>query len=464
MEKFDLIVVGSGPAGYTGAIRAAQLGMKVAVLEKADTLGGTCLNVGCIPSKALLHYSAKYEDALKNFSDIGIKTELFLKLSTMMKRKAEVVNTLCKGIEGLFAKNKITHFKGWAKIISSDEILLTKNNGEKQNLKSKNILITTGSVVSNLPGVDIDEKIILSSTGALSLTNVPQNLAVIGAGYIGLELGSVWRRLGSKVTVIEYSDFILPNMDREVAEKLFKALQNQGMEFLLNHKVISINKKDNVAQLVVQHDQNQKNIEVDAVLVAIGRKPNTENLGLDDLKIKINDRNQIIVNDKYQTNIPNIYAAGDVIPGPMLAHKAEEESIAAVENMVGKFGHVDYRCIPSVIYTLPEVASVGATEEELKNNNIDYKIGKFPFAANGKAIVMGETYGMVKILADKITDEVLGAHIIGHDAGNMISEITTIMAYKGSADDIAMICHPHPTISETIKEAALNISNRAINF
>lgn len=464
MEKFDLIVVGSGPAGYTGAIRAAQLGMKVAVLEKADTLGGTCLNVGCIPSKALLHYSAKYEDALKNFSDIGIKTELFLKLSTMMKRKAEVVNTLCKGIEGLFAKNKITHFKGWAKIISSDEILLTKNNGEKQNLKSKNILITTGSVVSNLPGVDIDEKIILSSTGALSLTNVPQNLAVIGAGYIGLELGSVWRRLGSKVTVIEYSDFILPNMDREVAEKLFKALQNQGMEFLLNHKVISINKKDNVAQLVVQHDQNQKNIQVDAVLVAVGRKPNTENLGLDDLKIKINDRNQIIVNDKYQTNIPNIYAAGDVIPGPMLAHKAEEESIAAVENMVGKFGHVDYRCIPSVIYTLPEVASVGATEEELKNNNIDYKIGKFPFAANGKAIVMGETYGMVKILADKITDEVLGAHIIGHDAGNMISEITTIMAYKGSADDIAMICHPHPTISETIKEAALNISNRAINF
>ncbi len=464
MEKFDLIVVGSGPAGYTGAIRAAQLGMKVAVLEKADTLGGTCLNVGCIPSKALLHYSAKYEDALKNFSDIGIKTELFLELSTMMKRKAEVVNTLCKGIEGLFAKNKITHFKGWAKIISSDEILLTKNNGEKQNLKSKNILITTGSVVSNLPGVDIDEKIILSSTGALSLTNVPPNLAVIGAGYIGLELGSVWRRLGSKVTVIEYSDFILPNMDREVAEKLFKALQNQGMEFLLNHKVISINKKDNVAQLVVQHDQNQKNIQVDAVLVAVGRKPNTENLGLDDLKIKINDRNQIIVNDKYQTNIPNIYAAGDVIPGPMLAHKAEEESIAAVENMVGKFGHVDYRCIPSVIYTLPEVASVGATEEELKNNNIDYKIGKFPFAANGKAIVMGETYGMVKILADKITDEVLGAHIIGHDAGNMISEITTIMAYKGSADDIAMICHPHPTISETIKEAALNISNRAINF
>ena len=464
MENFDLIVVGSGPAGYTGAIRAAQLGMKVAVLEKADTLGGTCLNVGCIPSKALLHYSAKYEDALKNFSDIGIKTELFLELSTMMKRKAEVVNTLCKGIEGLFTKNKITHFKGWAKIISSNEILLTKNNGEKQNLKSKNILITTGSVVSNLPGVDIDEKVILSSTGALSLANVPQNLAVIGAGYIGLELGSVWRRLGSKVTVIEHSDFILPNMDREIVEKLFKALQNQGMEFLLNHKIISINKKDNVAQLVIQHDQDQKNIEVDVVLVAVGRKPNTKNLGLDDLKIKTNDRNQIIVSDKYQTNIPNIYAAGDVIPGPMLAHKAEKESIAAVENMVGKFGHVDYRCIPSVIYTLPEVASVGATEEELKNNSIDYKIGKFPFAANGKAIAMGETYGMVKILADKTTDEVLGAHIIGHDAGNMISEITTIMAYKGSADDIAMICHPHPTTSETIKEAALNISSRAINF
>lgn len=464
MENFDLIVIGSGPAGYTGAIRATQLGMKVACIEKSSTLGGTCLNVGCIPSKALLHYSAKYEDALKHFADIGIKADISLELSTMMNRKTEVVNTLCKGIEGLFAKNKITHFKGSAKIISPDEILLTQNNGEKQNLKSKNILIATGSVVADLPGVDIDEEVILSSTGALSLPDVPKNLVVIGAGYIGLELGSVWRRLGSQVTVIEYSNSIVPSMDREIADRLFKALKNQGMEFLLDHKVVSAEKKGDMASLVVEHDKNQKNIEVDAVLVAVGRKPNIEDLGLEELAIKTNDRNQIIVNDKYQTNIPNIYAVGDVIPGPMLAHKGEEESIAAVENIAGKFGHVDYRTIPSVIYTSPEVASVGATEEELKNNNIEYKIGKFPFAANGKAIAMRETYGMVKILADKTTDEVLGAHIIGHDAGNMISEITTIMAFKGAAEDIAMVCHPHPTMSEAVKEAALNALKRSINF
>ncbi|MES2215467.1 MAG: dihydrolipoyl dehydrogenase [Pseudomonadota bacterium] len=466
MQEFDLIVIGGGPAGYTGAIRAAQLGFKVAVVEKRNTLGGTCLNVGCIPSKALLHFSEKYEDAALHFADIGIKTsKLEIDLSRMMNRKDKIVDDLCKGIGGLFAKNKITRFTGNGSIMSHSVVEI-KNDTEVQQISGKNILIATGSEVASLPSVNIDEKSILSSTGALALESIPKSMIVIGGGVIGLELGSVWRRLGTEVTVVEYLDRIVPGLDIETGSQFMKILEKQGIKFKLATKVVSATVDKSSVSLTVQPAGGGVDSQMTAekILVAVGRKPHTTNLGLEKLGIKSDKRGFIEVNHKYQTSAPNIYAVGDVIPGPMLAHKAEEEAVAAVEIMAGKHGHVNYKAIPSVIYTYPEVASVGATEEELKQENISYKIGKFPFLANSRARANDCSEGFVKILADSTSDRVLGAHIIGKDAGTMIAELTLGIEFFASSEDIARTCHAHPTLSEAVKEAALAVDKRTINF
>ncbi len=461
MQKFDLVVIGGGPAGYTGAIRAAQLGNKVACIEKEKTLGGTCLNVGCIPSKALLNFSEKYEEAKKNFADIGIITEVKLDLAKMISKKERVVDDLCKGIEGLFVKNKITRIKAVAKIIDKNTIQV---NGE--TILAKNILIATGSEVMNVPGVVVDEKSIVSSTGALCLSKVPKEMVIIGGGYIGLELGSVWRRLGSKITVIEYSDRIVPALDFEIGKSFHKILEKQGVEFILNTKVIKADQDNGRVNLVISgvNDNKESKISCDVALVSVGRRANTNGLGLAELGVSVDQRGIISVNDHFQTNYPNIYAVGDVIKGPMLAHKAEEEAITAVEFMNGQAGHVNYNLIPAVVYTWPEVASVGATEEDLKKADIEYKVGKFPFLANSRARSASNTEGMVKILADKKTDRVLGAHIIGPDAGTLIAEIVAYMEFGGSAEDIARTCHAHPTLNEAIKEAALAVDKRTINI
>ncbi len=461
MQKFDLVVIGGGPAGYTGAIRAAQLGNKVACIEKEKTLGGTCLNVGCIPSKALLNFSEKYEEAKKNFADIGIITEVKLDLAKMISKKERVVDDLCKGIEGLFVKNKITRIKAVAKIIDKNTIQV---NGE--TILAKNILIATGSEVMNVPGVVVDEKSIVSSTGALCLSKVPKEMVIIGGGYIGLELGSVWRRLGSKITVIEYSDRIVPALDFEIGKSFHKILEKQGVEFILNTKVIKADQDNGRVNLVISgvNDNKESKISCDVALVSVGRRANTNGLGLAELGVSVDQRGIISVNDHFQTNYPNIYAVGDVIKGPMLAHKAEEEAIAAVEFMNGQAGHVNYNLIPAVVYTWPEVASVGATEEDLKKADIEYKVGKFPFLANSRARSASNTEGMVKIIADKKTDRVLGAHIIGPDAGTLIAEIVAYMEFGGSAEDIARTCHAHPTLNEAIKEAALAVDKRTINI
>lgn len=463
MEQFDLVIIGGGPAGYTGAIRASQLGMKVACVEKQSTLGGTCLNVGCIPSKALLNFSEKYEEATKHFADIGIKfSKIELDLAQMLSKKNKIVGDLCKGIEGLFIKNKIKRITGSAKIISSNIVEIS--DGTK--IEAKNILIATGSSVSTLPGVDIDEKSIVSSTGALDISEVPKNMVVIGGGVIGLELGSVWRRLGAEVLVVEYLDRITPSLDVEIGNQLMKILDKQGMKFKLSTKVMKAEASSSGVTLTLQPASGgaEEKITVDKVLVSVGRKPNTDGLGLDLLSIPCDKRGYIEVNDKYQTALPNIYAVGDVITGPMLAHKAEEEAVAAVEIMAGQMPHVNYNAIPSVIYTWPEVASVGATEEELKAAGVNYKVGKFPFLANSRARTSGNIEGMVKLLADSKTDEILGGHIIGPDAGTMIAEIVLGMEFKAAAEDIARTCHAHPTLSEAIKEAALAVDKRTINF
>lgn len=464
MEEFDLVVIGGGPAGYTGAIRAAQLGMKVACVEKKKTLGGTCLNEGCIPSKALLNYSEKYEEAKSHFGDFGIEVKPILHLDKMLAKKNQVVDELCKGIDGLFLKNKVKKYTGAARIIGPNNIEVESKDGMHQ-LSAKKILIATGSEVLNIPGIKVDEKNIVSSTGALDISNVPKSLIVIGGGYIGLELGSVWRRLGAKVTIIEFADKIVPAMDHETSAQLHKILVKQGMEFIFNSKVESAeNKSDKVILTISDKDGKKTKLESDKVLVSIGRKPFTVGLGFEKVGIALDERGRIPVNSKFQTIITNIYAVGDVITGPMLAHKAEEEAIAAVEIMAGQAGHVNYKTIPSVIYTFPEVASVGATEEELKNSAIEYKIGKFPFLANSRARAMGEKDGFVKILAHKITDEILGAHIIGPDAGTLIAEIVIGMEFKAAAEDLARICHAHPTLNEAVREAALGVDKRTINF
>lgn len=465
MQEFDLVVIGGGPAGYTGAIRAAQLGNKVACIEKRKTLGGTCLNVGCIPSKALLNFSEKYDEANHHFADIGIIASAKLDLAKMLAKKDKVVEDLCKGIDSLFAKNKVTKFSGTAKIIDKNTVEVS-SNGKTEQIKAKNILIATGSEPLNIPGVSVDEKNIVSSTGALDLKNVPKEMVVIGGGYIGLELGSVWRRLGSNVTVVEYADKIVPALDSEIGKTFHKILEKQGMKFMLSTKVIKAEEKNGGVNLTVSSlsDNKEKVISCDVVLVSVGRRANTEGLGLTEIGVKVDDRGIINVNDHFQTNHPNIYAVGDVIKGPMLAHKAEEEAVAAVEIMNGQAGHVNYNLIPAVVYTWPEVASVGSTEEDLKKVGIAYKVGKFPFMANSRARSVGNTEGMVKILADSKTDKVLGAHIIGPDAGTLIAEIVAYMEFGGAAEDIARTCHAHPTLNEAIKEAALAVDKRTINF
>ena len=465
MEEFDFLVIGGGPGGYVGAIRAAQLGLKTACIESRGTLGGTCLNVGCIPSKALLHSSDLYKKAKTEFKNIGINiNEPSLDLAKMMSHKAKGVEGLTKGIEFLFKKNKITYIKGFGSFKDKNTISVIDQSNNQKDYKFKNAIIATGSVPTSLPNIEIDEKTVVSSTGALNLSSVPKKLVVVGGGYIGLEMGSVWLRLGAEVQVIEYLDYITPGMDREVSDAFLKILQKQGMQFNLSTKVISVKKNKNGATVTVEKSGAKSDINCDIVLMSVGRKPNTVGLNLDKIGVKLDSKGRIETDHKYKTNLNNIYAIGDVIDGPMLAHKAEEEGIAIAELLSGKSGHVNYNVIPGVIYTSPEVASVGKTEEQLKEQKISYKIGKFPFAANARAKINDEGDGFVKILADEKTDRVLGVHMIGPDVGNMIAEIALAMEFGASAEDIARTCHAHPTYAEAIKEAALAVDKRAIHF
>ena len=466
-DNFDLVVIGGGPGGYVCAIRAAQLGLKTACVESRGALGGTCLNVGCIPSKSLLNLSENYYKAKTDFRNQGIEiSDIKLNINKMMSNKEKSVQILTKGVEFLFKKNKVTYFKGKGVIFSKEDVVVYESNNKRTNIKAKNIVIATGSAPTSLPGIEIDEKNIVSSTGALSFTDVPKDLIVIGGGYIGLEMGSVWSRLGSNVTVVEYLDFITPGMDREISNEFKKILIKQGIHFKLNNKVTAVTNVKN--KVVVDYKNNttaaRERKECDKVLVSVGRKPYTEGLNLSKIGIKKDNKGRIEVNEKLQTSLKNIYAIGDVIKGPMLAHKAEEEGIAVAEIIAGQAGHVNYDVIPGVIYTSPEVAAVGKTEEQLKSENQLYKVGKFPFLANSRAKVNNETDGFVKILADSKTDKVLGVHIIGPHCGDMIAEMALAMEFGASAEDIARTCHAHPTHTEAIKEAALAVDKRAIHF
>ena len=465
MADFDLIIIGSGPGGYVAAIRAAQLGMKVACVEKENTLGGTCLNIGCIPSKALLNSSEKYTEISKHAEEHGISTgKVDLDLSKLMQRKNKIVKQLTSGIGFLFKKNKITHLQGSASFVDKKTIKVASSDGEK-NYTATNFIIATGSSSIAIDAIPVDEKQIVTSTGALALEAVPQSLLVIGGGYIGLEMGSVWSRLGSKVTVVEALDRIVPTMDEEIAKEFMKSLKKQGLEFKLSHKVIATKaSKSGVEVSMESSDKKQITEKYDVVLMSVGRKPNTEGLNLEGIGVKLNEKKAIEINNQFKTNIENIFAIGDVVPGPMLAHKAEEEGVACVEFISGQKPHINYDIIPAIVYTNPEVASVGKTETELKEAKVDYKVGKFPFMANGRALTTSSTEGFVKILADTKTETILGAHMIGHDAGQLIAEIVTTMEFGGSSEDIARICHAHPTTSEAVKEAAMNIEGRAIHI
>ena len=466
-DNFDLVVIGGGPGGYVCAIRAAQLGLKTACVESRGALGGTCLNVGCIPSKSLLNLSENYHKAKKDFNQQGIEIAgIKLNIEKMMSNKNKSIQVLTKGVEFLFKKNKVTYIKGKGVVFSKNDVVVYGSNNSRSNIKAKNIVIATGSEVASLPGIEIDEKNIVSSTGALSFDKVPKKLAVIGGGYIGLEMGSVWSRLGSDVTVIEYLDFITPGMDREVSNEFQKILTKQGIKFKMGSKVNTVNSKGDFVTISYTDIKNSKEekIEVDKVLVAVGRKPYTEGLNLSKIGVKLDNKGRIEINNKFQTSIENIYAIGDVIKGPMLAHKAEDEGIAVAEILAGQSGHVNYDVIPGVVYTSPEVATVGKTEEQLKSENQSYKVGKFPFLANSRAKVNNETDGFVKILADSKTDKVLGVHIIGPHCGDMIAEMALAMEFGASAEDIARTCHAHPTHTEAIKEAALAVDKRPIHF
>ncbi len=457
-QEFDVVFIGAGPGGYVGAIKAAQLGLRVACIEKRETLGGTCLNIGCIPSKALLHASEVYHQATHIMNKFGVNANnVTLNLANMMKHKDTTVDELTKGIAFLFKKNKITPFYGVGKIIDSTTIDITLNAGGTETIKAKNIVIATGSDVMSLGNVTIDEKTIVSSTGALTLSSVPKHLVVIGGGVIGLEMGSVWSRLGAKVTVIEYLDRITPTMDNEVSKSFQKILEKQGIEFKLSTKVTAVNPSQTGHNVVIEPAAggDTQEIACDIVLMSIGRKPYTENLGLENAGIALDNRGRVDINTHFQTSVPNIYAIGDVVRGAMLAHKAEEEGVAVAEIIAGKHGHVNYNTIPNVIYTWPEVSSVGQTEEELKQAGIDYKVGKFPFAANARAKAGLNVEGFVKILSDKTTDRVLGVHMIGPDVGNMINQAAMAMEFSASAEDIARTCHAHPTTGEVVKEAAM---------
>ncbi|PZP43860.1 MAG: dihydrolipoyl dehydrogenase [Azospirillum brasilense] len=461
-ESFDVIVIGAGPGGYVCAIRAAQLGMKVACVEKRATLGGTCLNIGCIPSKALLQSSENYEEAAHHFAEHGIGVgQLTLDLARMQARKGEVVGANVKGVEFLFKKNKVTWLKGAGKITAPGKVEV-----EGTTYETKNIIIATGSDSAPLKGVEVDEKQIVTSTGALELETVPGHLVVIGGGVIGLELGSVWRRLGAEVTVIEFLDRLVPGMDGEIAKQFERVLSKQGIKFKLKSKVTGATKGKDGVTLTVEPAAGgtAEEIKADVVLLAIGRRPYVEGLGLDAVGVALDERGRVKVDGHFATNVPGIYAIGDVIAGPMLAHKAEEEGVAVAEILAGQHGHVNYAAIPGVVYTWPEVASVGETEETLKEAGAAYKVGKFPFTANGRARAMGTTDGFVKILADKETDRVLGAHILGPDAGTLIAELVMAIEFGASAEDVARICHAHPSLNEAVKEAALAVDGRALHI
>ena len=465
---YDLIVIGTGPGGYVCAIRAAQLGLKTAVVEKNPTFGGTCLNVGCIPSKAMLHASELYEEAGQNFAQMGIKVgKPSVDLAALLKYKDQNVEANVKGVEFLFKKNKIDAFRGAGRILAPGKVEVKAADGKTQTLETKNIVIATGSDVARLNGIDIDEKRIVSSTGALELGKVPQKLLVVGAGIIGMELGSVWRRLGAQVTIVEFLDHVLPGIDGEVARQFQRLQQKQGIAFKLSSKVTAVDASGKVLKVKVEPAAGggaAETIEADIVLVAIGRVPYTEALGLEAVGVNKDNRGRVVVDAHLRTNVAGIYAIGDAVAGPMLAHKAEEEGVAAAETIAGQAGHVNYDVIPNVVYTHPEIAAVGKTEEELKGAGIAYQVGKFPFSANARARANLATDGFVKILADAKTDRVLGVHILGPDAETMIAEAAIAMEFGASAEDIARTCHAHPTLSEAVKEAALAVDRRAINF
>ena len=461
-EQYDVIVIGGGPGGYVCAIRAAQLGLKTACVEKRATLGGTCLNIGCIPSKALLQSSENFTEARDHFADHGVMIEsVKLDLGRMQARKDEVVGANTKGVEFLFKKNKVDWLKGAGTITSPGVVSV-----DGTEYAAKHIVLATGSESIPLPGVEVDEKRVVSSTGALELDQVPDKMVVIGGGYIGLELGSVWKRLGADVTVVEYLDRLVPGMDAEIAKTFERVLGKQGIAFRLGTKVTAADTSGNQIKLTVEPAKGgtAETIEADVVLVAIGRRAFTDGLGLDAVGVKRDERGRVEVDAHYASNVPGIYAIGDLIAGPMLAHKAEEEGVALAEQIAGQAGHVNYGVIPGVVYTWPEVASIGSTEEQLKQQGVAYAVGKFPFTANGRARAMGSTDGFVKILADKASDKVLGAHIIGPDAGTLIAEIATAMEFGASSEDIARTCHAHPSLSEAVKEAAMAVEGRAIHI
>lgn len=457
--SYDVVVIGTGPGGYVAAIKAAQLGLKVAVVEKRKTFGGTCLNIGCIPSKALLHASEVFAEAGHSFDTLGVEVTPKLNLTKMLAHKDTTVKANVSGVEFLFKKNKITPYIGTGKIVGKGKVSVTSEDGKVEEIEAKNIIIATGSDVAGIPGVkvDIDEKVIVSSTGALSFDKVPGSLIVVGGGVIGLELGSVWARLGAKVTVVEYLDKVLGPMDGEVSKQFQRLLEKQGIAFKLGAKVTGVEKVGKGAKVTFEPVKggDAETLEADAVLIATGRRPYTDGLGLQEAGVAVDERGRVAIDDHWRTNVEGIYAIGDVVQGPMLAHKAEDEGIAVAEIIAGQAGHVNFDVIPSVVYTQPEVASVGKTEEELKAAGIDYKVGKFPFTANGRARAMLHTDGFVKILADKATDRVLGAHILGYNAGEMIHELAVLMEFGGSSEDLTRTCHAHPTMSETVRELAL---------
>lgn len=467
--SYDVVVIGAGPGGYVCAIKAAQLGLKTALIEKRDTYGGTCVNVGCIPSKALLHATEMLLEAEHSFDALGIEIgKPKVNLKKLMAHKTQTVEQNTKGLVFLMKKNKIDTFQGTGKVLGQGKVSVTGEDGKAQEIETRNIVIATGSDVAGIPGVNVefDEKVIVSSTGALEFDKVPGHLVVVGGGVIGLELGSVWARLGAKVTVVEYLDTILGGMDGEVAKQFQRMLAKQGMEFKLGAKVTGVAKSKKGASVTFEPVKggDAETIEADAVLVATGRKPFTESLGLDKAGVELDERGRVKTDDHLQTSVPGIYAIGDVIAGPMLAHKAEDEGVAVAEIIAGQAGHVNYDVIPGVVYTSPEVASVGKTEEELKKAGVEYKAGKFPFTANGRARAMLQTDGFVKVLADKATDRVLGVHIVGFGAGEMIHEAAVLMEFGGSSEDLARTCHAHPTMSEAVKEAALATFSKPIHM
>ena len=463
-EKFQAVVIGGGPGGYVCAIRLSQLGIKTACVESRESLGGTCLNIGCIPSKNLLYFSENFHRA-KKLTNLGIEVgEVKFNLEKMMKNKEKAVSTLTKGVEFLFKKNKVTHIKGIASFKSKNQISIVNKEKKETIIETDNVIISTGSEPVPLPGTKFDEEIIVSSTGALSLKKVPKKMVVVGGGYIGLEMGSVWSRLGSEVHIIEFLDHITPGMDKEISKEFMKILQKQGIKFHMQTKVDSIKKNKNGAVVSTTNKEGKKvNFECDVVLISVGRKSYIKNLNLEAVGVALDQKKRIKTDKNFLTNVKNIYAIGDVIKGPMLAHKAEEEGIAVAENIAGQSGHVNYDVIPGVIYTSPEVAAIGKTEEQLNELNIKYKIGKFPFMANSRAKAIDQSEGFVKILSDQTTDKVLGAHIIGNHAGEMIAEIAIAMEFGASSEDIARTCHAHPTFSEALKEAALSVDKRAIH-